>query len=74
MSGPRGKAIIYAEVSDKMEGHEFVYLITKDGRTGRVHTVVDNRTKLDFEKPPSAQEQPPSNPLEALLKGGSYRG
>lgn len=74
VSGPRGKAVIYAEVSDKMESHEFVYLITKDMRTGRVYTLIDNRSRQEMENPSASYQQqaPPSNPLEALLKG--YNG
>lgn len=58
-----------------MESHEFVYLITKDMRTGRVYTVIDNRSKQEIENPSASYQQaqaPPSNPLEALLKG--YNG
>jgi hypothetical protein len=59
VSGPRGKAIIYAEVSDLMQSHEFVYLITKDMKSGRVFTVIDNRTPADLATPSAA---PPPQP------------
>jgi hypothetical protein len=74
VSGPRGKANIYAEVSDKMESHEFVYLIAKDMKSGRVYTVIENRTRKEIENPTPSQtpSAAPSNPLEALLKG--YNG
>lgn len=67
MSGPRGKATIYAEVSDRMQSHEFVYLIARDSKTGRVFTVTDNRADLAKNVPE------PSNvdALTKLLKGYS---
>ena len=65
VSGPRGKATIYAEVSDRMASHEFVYLIARDNKTGRVFTVSDNRAELARNAPE------PSNvdALTRLLKG-----
>lgn len=66
VAGPRGKAAIYVEVSDRMENHEFVYLIAQDLKTGRVFTVSDNRAELAKNAPE------PSNvdALTKLLRGG----
>ena len=48
IEGKKGKALVYAEVSDNLpEGEKFVYLIVQDRRTGRVLTVVDNRDRID---------------------------
>lgn len=110
VSGPKGKAIVYAEVgpcsalsypilsclashgtysvyspcippavtqiSDRMESHEFVYLIVKDVRTGRVQTLEDNRDILEEKSRGgpggghgSSVSGGDSNPLTALLKG-----
>lgn len=69
VSGPKGKAIVYAEVSDRMENHEFVYLIVKHVRTGRVHTLEDNRDMLDEKSRSSGATEGDANPLSALLKG-----
>lgn len=47
IEGKRGKALVYAEVSDNLpEGEKFVYLICQDKRTGKVLTVVDNRDRI----------------------------
>jgi hypothetical protein len=51
-----------------MESHEFVYLIVKDVRTGRVQTIEDNRDILE-EKSRSGSSGSDSNPMSALLKG-----
>jgi hypothetical protein len=59
VSGPRGKATVYAEVSDQMQSHEFVYLITKDMKSGRVFTVIENRSPADMANPSSP---PPPQP------------
>ena len=54
------------QVSDRMENHEFVYLIAQDLKTGRVFTVSDNRAELAKNAPE------PSNvdALTKLLRGG----
>ena len=51
-----------------MESHEFVYLIVKHVRTGRVVTLEDNRDMLE-EKSRSGGGGSDSNPLNALLRG-----
>eukprot|EP00602_Paraphysomonas_sp_CaronLab_P010360 CAMPEP_0185023616 /NCGR_PEP_ID=MMETSP1103-20130426/6267_1 /TAXON_ID=36769 /ORGANISM="Paraphysomonas bandaiensis, Strain Caron Lab Isolate" /LENGTH=243 /DNA_ID=CAMNT_0027556285 /DNA_START=100 /DNA_END=831 /DNA_ORIENTATION=- len=73
VSGPRGKAVIYAEVSDQMESHEFVYLIARDARSGRVFTVEDNRRRLAMDQEKKKEEGGDgANPLTSLLR--SYTG
>jgi hypothetical protein len=57
-----------------MESHEFVYLIVKDVRSGRVQTIEDNRDILEEKSrggsPGSGSgSAADSNPLSALLKG-----
>jgi len=69
VSGPKGKAVVYAEISDRMESHEFVYLIVKDVRTGRVQTLEDNRDILEEKSRSSGNGPVDSNPMNALLKG-----
>lgn len=49
-----------------MESHEFVYLIVKDVRSGRVQTIEDNRDILEEKSRGGGGD---SNPLNALLKG-----
>lgn len=50
IEGKKGKALVFAEVSDRMpDGEKFVYLICQDKRTGRVLTVVDNRDRIEEE-------------------------
>lgn len=50
IEGKRGKALVYAEVSDRLpEGEKFVYLICQDRRTGKVLTIVDNRERIEHE-------------------------
>lgn len=51
VKGSKGKVAVWAEVCDSMNKGELVYLICQDTRTGKVHTVVDNRRMLD-ERPP----------------------
>lgn len=51
-----------------MESHEFVYLILKDVRTGRVLTLEDNRDMLE-EKSRGGPGASDSNPLTSLLRG-----
>jgi len=47
IEGKKGKALVYAEVSDNLpEGEKFVYLIVQDKRNGRVITLVDNRDRI----------------------------
>src|SRR3546814_9886631 len=41
--GTHGKAVVWAEVSDKFGADQFVYLVAQDMRTGRVFTIEDNR-------------------------------
>lgn len=50
VQGPRGKCLVWAEVSNKMSDNEYVYLICQDMRSGRVVTVEDNRSRLDNEQ------------------------
>ena len=64
IEGQRGKALVYAEVSDNLpDGEKFVYLICQDKRTGRVLTVVDNRDRIEEQSrlnaslPPSSLDQ-----------------
>ena len=54
-----------------MESHEFVYLILKDARTGRVQTLEDNRDMLEEKSRGGGSSSPggDSNPLSSLLKG-----
>jgi hypothetical protein len=57
-----------------MESHEFVYLIVKDVRSGRVQTLEDNRDMLEEKSRggssgASSGPSADSNPLNALLKG-----
>ena len=47
VQGSQGKAVVYAEVADSLQAGDLVYLICQDSRTGRVHTIVDNREMLD---------------------------
>ena len=48
IEGRRGKCTIWCEMSDNLEDtEEFVYLICKVEKTGRVLTIHDNRSKLD---------------------------
>lgn len=70
VSGPKSKALVYAEISDRMESHEFVYLIVKDTRTGRVHTLEDNRDMLEERSRGSQAADAPSL-LDMLRKGAS---
>ena len=49
VQGTKGQALVYAEVSDKMPGNEFVYIICEDVRTRRVITMIDNRARLEAE-------------------------
>lgn len=47
VKGPKGQALVWAEVSDKLPDNQYVYLICQDKRTGRVVTVEDNRDRMD---------------------------
>jgi hypothetical protein len=49
VQGSRGRALVWAEVSNKMADSEYVYLICQDMRTGKVVTIQDNRARLDAE-------------------------
>jgi hypothetical protein len=49
LKGPKGRVMVWAEVSDKMPHNEYVYLICQDMRTRRVLTVEDNRARLETE-------------------------
>lgn len=40
-----------------MESHEFVYLITKDTKSGRVFTMIDNRTRDELEPKQSRKQE-----------------
>jgi len=65
IEGKKGKALVYAEVSDNLpEGEKFVYLICQDRRTGRVVTVVDNRDRIEELSIANANLEPSS--LEKL--------
>ena len=46
VEGPYGKALVFAEISNLANQHEFVYLILQDMRTGRVLTIEDRRAEL----------------------------
>jgi hypothetical protein len=48
IEGARGKVAVWAEMSDNLvDTDEFVYLICRNQRTGKVLTVHDNRQRLD---------------------------
>jgi len=49
IKGPKGRVMVWAEVSDKMPSNEYVYLIVQDMRTKRILTVEDNRARLETE-------------------------
>lgn len=46
LEGPNGTAFVFAEVSKDMPSGEFVYLLVQDKRSGRVITVIDNRSMI----------------------------
>lgn len=64
VKGSKGKVQVWAEVSEALPAGELVYLICQDTRTGRVHTIVDNRATLDARGPPAPK---PANPFLSLF-------
>ena len=58
---------MWVEVSDKMESNEYVYIICKDAKTGRVVTIQDNRDRLMAEMAMPTVEG--GDALTALLGG-----
>lgn len=71
LKGPFTSAVVFAECSDKMDMRkgEWVYLIVQCKRTGRVITVVDNRTALSVASTGKSQEE--RDAMAKLLGGGS---
>lgn len=65
VKGPKGKVVVYAEVSSLSPSNEFAYLICQDTRTGRVVTVQDNRAKMELEASSTSSET--RNAMQSLL-------
>ena len=51
VEGSKGKARVWAEVCEASQPGDLAYLICQDTRTGKVHTVIDNRAYLDNRDP-----------------------
>ena len=49
IKGPKGRVMVWAEISESMPSNEYVYLICQDMRTRRVITIEDNRARLESE-------------------------
>lgn len=47
IKGEKSQVLVWAEVSDKMNSNEYVYVIVKDLKNGNVKTIVDNREQLE---------------------------
>ena len=47
IKGEKSQVLVWAEVSDRMNSSEYVYVIVQDLKTGRVKTIVDNRDQLE---------------------------
>jgi len=74
ISGPYGKGIVYAEVSNMMSDGEWVYLMVQDARTGDVLVIHDNRHILASQAGGSAGGNKGSSErddaMSQLLTGG----
>ena len=79
LKGPKGRVLVWAEVSDKMPPHEYVYLICQDIRSKRILTIEDNRVRLEQEMElstignnnPTTGDNEAKNALMKLLGGNS---
>lgn len=56
VKGPKGKVIVFAEVSNLSPSKEFAYLICQDARTGRVVSIQDNRASMALGASASSSE------------------
>eukprot|EP00752_Nemacystus_decipiens_P008901 g7946.t1 len=65
VEGPHGHGMAYAEVSNKMESGEWVYLCVQDLQTGHVITLHDNRALLMAQAQAGSDEE--KNALMKML-------
>lgn len=73
IKGTKGRVTVWAEVSDKIAAHEYVYIVCQDARSGRVFTIVDIRDKTDVAPIDSGLGAEGNNALSALLTGGKSK-
>jgi import inner membrane translocase subunit TIM21 len=69
LEGPKGNAFVFAEVSKDMPSGEFVYLLVQDKRSGRVITVIDNRSMLAAKRMAGGSKEG-EDAFAGLLSGG----
>lgn len=68
MEGQFDSAICFAEVSNEMSSGEFVYVLVQDKRSGRVITVIDNRSVLATKRLTGGSQET-TNAMQQLLGG-----
>ena len=69
IKGSKGRVTVWAEVSDKIAAHEYIYIICQDSRGGRVFTIVDIRNKTDVAPMDAGLSAEGNNALSTLLTG-----
>lgn len=70
MEGQFDSAICFAEVSSEMSSGEFVYILVQDKRSGRVITVVDNRSSLTANRLAGGSQET-AGAMQQLLGGNN---
>jgi len=73
IKGSKGAIKVWAEVSDKIAAHEYVYIICQDSRNGRVFTIVDIRERTDAAAVDAGLSAEGNNALNALLNGNKHK-
>jgi import inner membrane translocase subunit TIM21 len=70
LEGRFGTAFCFAEVSSTLPSDEFVYVLVQDKSTGRVLTIVDNRSAMTASRL-AGQNQAAAGAMSQLLTGSS---
>lgn len=69
IEGPHASAFCFAEVSNQMPSGDFVYILVQDKTTGRVMTVVDNRSAMATQRLTGGNKEV-AGAMSQLLGGG----
>jgi import inner membrane translocase subunit TIM21 len=69
LEGQHASAFCFAEVSNQMPSGEFVYILVQDKESGRVITVVDNRSSLTAARLAGGSKES-AGVMQQLLGGG----
>lgn len=72
VEGQFGAAFVFAEVSSDMPSGEFVYILVQDKQTGRLTTIIDNRSALKISQMAGGSDKA-SKVFGNLLGGGSNK-